>query len=383
MNRLPAALSLLVAIATGLLPMPAAGSPDVASSVPRIASGTVFRQDIADAWLRLHGRAQAPLSDGDLAEFRRLLTDTGWPTAPVAGAAAIDAAGDLLARASADYGYQQEVIDLVSSRVGIDVDALAVARLNDRIERDHRGTQQFGTLFALEHGRVVPAVPARGHLFYRDFYGLPSMDDVIDTLQAGIDAGRSLAELDPPRSLAAPYTPLTHTELRRELGRMVAADQDARHAYAQSVRAGTPDPALQEAVARADADNHARVAQILDTVGFPGPEMVGRDGVSTFFLLVQHADDDPALQQRALALAEPLMRERRMSRQQFAMLTDRVLLAQGLPQRYGTQTVTDETGTLVLAPVENAAGLDARRRDMAMGTAEAYLELLRARHAAP
>ncbi|WP_375165381.1 DUF6624 domain-containing protein, partial [Paenibacillus taichungensis] len=64
--------------------------------------------------------------------------------------------------------------------------------------------------------------------------------------------------------------------------------------------------------------------QVFEGVGFPTRDMAGIDGVSRAFLLVQHADEDPAFQRRALELAKPSMESRGMSRRQYAMLADRV-----------------------------------------------------------
>jgi hypothetical protein len=50
-----------------------------------------------------------------------------------------------------------------------------------------------------------------------------------------------------------------------------------------------------------------------------------------------------------------------------AYLTDRVLLREGKPQRYGTQfEIVD--GTLVPKPMEDPASIDVRRREMGMDT---------------
>ncbi len=50
----------------------------------------------------------------------------------------------------------------------------------------------------------------------------------------------------------------------------------------------------------------------------------------------------------------------------LALLTDRVLLAQGKPQRYGSQFTTAGDGTMELRPTEDMDGLDARRQVMGL-----------------
>jgi hypothetical protein len=123
-----------------------------------------------------------------------------------------------------------------------------------------------------------------------------------------------------------------------------------------------------------DAENLPKIKEIFKQVGFPTVAMVGRDGVSTAFLLVQHADADPKFQEYALELAEPLMKRRELSRRQYAYLVDRVRLGKGEKQIYGTQ-VDVVSGKAVVKPVVDPKNLDARRAEMFMGPEADYLKL--------
>lgn len=71
---------------------------------------------------------------------------------------------------------------------------------------------------------------------------------------------------------------------------------------------------------------------------------VGRDGINALWLLIQHADGDPALQTRALLQLEPLAIRGDLDASKFALLTDRVLLATGKSQRFGSQLRDLKTG---------------------------------------
>ena len=56
-----------------------------------------------------------------------------------------------------------------------------------------------------------------------------------------------------------------------------------------------------------------------------------------------------------------------------ALLTDRVLLARGKPQRYGTQLEGGMGAPLRLRPVEDPAGVDGRRAAMHLMPEATYL----------
>lgn len=145
--------------------------------------------------------------------------------------------------------------------------------------------------------------------------------------------------------------------LRVELLKRAAADEKARNA---AIADGGKHPAAMQAVMAADGRNVPRIRQIVDTQGFPTLAQVGRDGVEAAWLLVQHADRDPALQQRVLDELKARPDHGGVGTQAYTALTDRVLVAQHKPQRYGTQ-FSPKDGELVPEVMEDPAHVDQRR----------------------
>ena len=171
----------------------------------------------------------------------------------------------------------------------------------------------------------------------------------------------------------------THPDLRAELMEMHAADQEIRHRLMAGGLA-TPDLALALEMMQGDAARTARLVEIVDAHGWPTAEMVGREAVGAAFLLVQHADASPDVQQRMLPLVEASWQAGDLSGQSYALLVDRVRVGQGEPQVYGTQTLpvhlwTD--GEPTPAPLEDPEGVDARRAAMGMTPLAEYLQGIR------
>ncbi len=108
-----------------------------------------------------------------------------------------------------------------------------------------------------------------------------------------------------------------------------------------------------------DANNTARLKEIIAEHGWPGVSLVERDGARAAFLLAQHADMQPAFQRRCLELMENAA-PGEVSPGDIAYLTDRVRVNSGQPQLYGTQFWI-EGGSLVPRPIEEPGLLDARR----------------------
>lgn len=163
-------------------------------------------------------------------------------------------------------------------------------------------------------------------------------------------------------------------DLRNELARRVKLDQDARE---RAIAAPQPLPqALAKELERIDRDNTAWAKRYLEEHGWPGYDLIGRDGSGSFFLLVQHADADRAFQKQALTHMQASVARKQASAGQLAYLTDRVLTGEGLPQRYGTQ-FHQVDGKLVPMPIEDAEHVDERRVASGLPTMAEYAALIR------
>jgi hypothetical protein len=137
----------------------------------------------------------------------------------------------------------------------------------------------------------------------------------------------------------------------RELEPTVTADADAANERER----------LVADLKKIDADNAKWLAGVVDRVGWPTVRLVGQDGADAAWLLVQHADADVKFQRRCLDLMGAAPKDE-VSPSNLAYLTDRVLLAEGRKQRYGTQFATID-GKLKPHPVEDEANVDERRAE--------------------
>jgi hypothetical protein len=170
--------------------------------------------------------------------------------------------------------------------------------------------------------------------------------------------GQQAREASPPPEgvVVAPQDPA----LRAELLAMEEVDQAARRAW------DGPKTAI------VDRKHTARMHAIVDRHGWPGKALVGEDGATAAWLLVQHADQDRAFQRRCLPLLADAVRRGEASPKHLAYLTDRVAVGEGRPQTYGTQFTTNEAGELVPQPIADEAHVDERRAAVGLGTLAAY-----------
>lgn len=187
---------------------------------------------------------------------------------------------------------------------------------------------------------------------------------------------------DMPKSL-----PIKHPELRLELIERVKDDQDARTAMVNWQKElglnGDGDlrdlnetqsaqfKELSKSIKRIDQENTARLEKIVDQYGWPLRSQVGEDGANAAWLLVQHADLSPKLQRKCLDIMSKVPKDE-ISRKDVAYLTDRVRLAEGQEQLYGTQ-VTFAEGKWVPRPLVDAAKVDQRRAEVGLPPLDDYI----------
>jgi hypothetical protein len=148
--------------------------------------------------------------------------------------------------------------------------------------------------------------------------------------------------------------------LRQELFTMLREDQALRQ---QLIAA--PDSAAALEVQALDRRNTARLKEIVLAQGWPDTAQVGLDGALAAFVLVQHADQDLAFQEEMLPHVDEAYRRGELPGECVALLTDRILIAKGERQIYGTQAgIVD--GVVQVRPVEDPDNLDVRRAQMGM-----------------
>lgn len=176
---------------------------------------------------------------------------------------------------------------------------------------------------------------------------------------------------------AAQAQPSADSLLARQLALRVEADQAARALWTLARQQGQPlTPADAALVAAIDSLNTAWLKGVVAERGWPRASAVGAEGAHDAWLLVQHADRDPAFQREVLALMEAAVAEGEASGSDFAYLTDRVRLAAGQPQLYGTQLEVVD-GAPVPLEIEDAAGVDARRAAVGLPPMADYLDFYR------
>ena len=160
--------------------------------------------------------------------------------------------------------------------------------------------------------------------------------------------------------------------LRQELVRLVGEDQADRESVGDALKAH--DAAFMKRMSDHDAARTARLKAIVAEHGWPTVALVGKEGVNAAWLLLQHTQD-VAWQASMLPAVERAAEAGEVRKQDVAMLTDRVLVRAGKPQRYGCSFSLAD-GKMVADPIEDLEHLDARRAAVGLPPMAEYVKVL-------
>lgn len=147
-------------------------------------------------------------------------------------------------------------------------------------------------------------------------------------------------------------------DLAAELLHRAKVDQQVR-GYA--LRGEDPTDAEIQRERDVDRDNTAWMDTAVTNHGWPGFRLVGERAANAAWLLAQHADRQPELQRRWLALLRAAVEAGDADRKNLAYLEDRVTTSQRRPQRHGTQWVGRSREDSALAPLEDPAQVNENR----------------------
>ncbi len=144
----------------------------------------------------------------------------------------------------------------------------------------------------------------------------------------------------------------------REALREVASEGDVRapeepllHALNELSRRGL----------EVEAENTAELRVLLEEHGWFEISRFGAQADADAGRLVLHAEREPELQRAVLARLESLVGSGETRADHVAFLSDHLAVAAGRPQRFGTRGRCTGAGKWEPFPIENSAGLSARR----------------------
>lgn len=160
--------------------------------------------------------------------------------------------------------------------------------------------------------------------------------------------------------------------LRSELERIHDLDQRDR-LNVSGYASGSQKDSVIAHMALQDSLDLLRVTAIIDSAGWLGPGDVGAKASQALFLVLQHADAKPDVQETYLPEMRLAVKEGKARPDELAMLEDRVAVNHGREQIYGSQ-IGWKNGKPFMRPIEDEEHVNERRAAVGLEPLEKYAE---------
>ncbi|MDJ1492929.1 hypothetical protein QNI19_08300 [Cytophagaceae bacterium DM2B3-1] len=119
------------------------------------------------------------------------------------------------------------------------------------------------------------------------------------------------------------------------------------------------------------------IDQLIDSIGYPTIDKVGKDASEAAWLVIQHSIGQPEFMKKCRDLLEDAVSDNKASQQALAYLTDRIAVLEGKPQLYGTQFDWDKHGELSSNPFDDLILVNQRRKSIGLNTVEEQTLIIR------
>ncbi|AZQ43279.1 DUF6624 domain-containing protein [Nonlabens ponticola] len=129
-----------------------------------------------------------------------------------------------------------------------------------------------------------------------------------------------------------------------------------------------------EALHNVNAD---KLQDIIDEIGFPSIDKVGKEASDAAWLVIQHAISKPLFMKSCLTHLQRLANNEDAYRIPIAYLSDRIAVFQDKPQLYGTQFDWDDQGMMSPQLMDDAGLVNQRRHELGLNTVEQQTIIMR------
>ncbi|WP_298894390.1 DUF6624 domain-containing protein [uncultured Psychroserpens sp.] len=124
--------------------------------------------------------------------------------------------------------------------------------------------------------------------------------------------------------------------------------------------------------------NAKTLDEIIDMIGYPTIDKVGKEANEATWLIIQHSIEQPEFMKKCQILLEKAVNEKKASQISLAYLTDRIAVFEDKPQHYGTQFDWDKNGELSPYPFDSLSKVNQRRKELGLNTLDEQIQIMRA-----
>ncbi|KQT35607.1 hypothetical protein ASG22_00860 [Chryseobacterium sp. Leaf405] len=143
------------------------------------------------------------------------------------------------------------------------------------------------------------------------------------------------------------------------------------------VQSGQLSEGYNEQMKELHNENAKILNDIIDAIGYPTIDKVGKEANEAAWLIIQHSIGQPLFMKKCAKLLEMEVSESKADSISLAFLTDRIAVFEGKPQLNGTQFDWDEKGNLNPNLFDDLSKVNERRKSIGLNTLEEQTEIMR------
>ncbi|MCJ8155186.1 hypothetical protein MKJ01_15570 [Chryseobacterium sp. SSA4.19] len=123
--------------------------------------------------------------------------------------------------------------------------------------------------------------------------------------------------------------------------------------------------------------NAEKLEKIIDQIGYPTADKLGKEASEAAWLVIQHSINHPGFMKKCMRLLEAAAHENESEKIHLAYLTDRIAVFEDKPQRYGTQFDWDENGMLSPNFYDSLSEVNENRKSLGLNLLEEQISIIR------
>lgn len=154
------------------------------------------------------------------------------------------------------------------------------------------------------------------------------------------------------------------------------ADLELRNRLIESVKLGKE---YNEEMEQLHLNNAQVLDGIIDKIGYPTIDKVGKEASEATWMVIQHSIGNPNFMKKSFDLLKKAIDENRADPINLAYLADRIAVFEGKYQLYGTQFDWDEKGELSPNIFDEMEKVNQRRKEIGLNNMEEQILIMRNR----
>jgi len=125
--------------------------------------------------------------------------------------------------------------------------------------------------------------------------------------------------------------------------------------------------------------NAKELSQIIDEIGYPTIDKVGKEANEAAWLIIQHSIGQPEFMKKSAEMLKKAVQENKADPISLAYLADRIAVFEGKEQLYGTQFDWDINGEMSPNQIDDIEKVNLRRKTLGLNSLEEQTVIMKER----